>query len=83
VSALLHALRIVPWSVGEVVPELWVNPFARAPLLVRFPWARTVEVDGNGRFVVTAPTTTPRELFGLSAEWPGPEQPFERRGSEA
>lgn len=83
VSALLHALRIVPWSVADGVPELWVNPFTRSPLATRFPWARIVEVDDDGRFVVTEPSLTPRELFGLPEDWPGPEKPFEQRGSEA
>jgi hypothetical protein len=83
VSGLLHALRIVPWSVGNVVPELWVNPFARAPLSMRFRWARTIEVADDGRFVVTEPTMSQRELFGLTADWPGPEEPFEQRLSES
>jgi hypothetical protein len=83
VSAVLHALRLAPWAVADVVPELWLNPWAQAPFSLRFPWARTISVDDDGRFVVDEPTVNPRELFGLSAGWPGPEQPFERRSSDS
>jgi hypothetical protein len=63
------------------VPELWLNPWAQAPFSLRLPWARTFSVDDDGRFVVDEPTVNPRDLFGLPAGWPGPEQPFERRSS--
>jgi hypothetical protein len=83
VSALLHALRLVPWAVADVVPELWLNPWARTTFMLRFPWARTISVDHDGRLVVNEATVSPRDLFGLPPEWPGPEQPFERRSSIA
>jgi hypothetical protein len=45
--------------------------------------ARTIRVGDDGRFVVSEPTMSLRELFGLTAEWPGPEQPFEQRLSKS
>jgi hypothetical protein len=79
VSAVLYASRFMPWSIASAAPELWINPWAEHPIPAdAFDWCDRVQADSVGvleRIPAGRPIT---ELLGLSAEWPGPEKPFER-----
>jgi hypothetical protein len=69
VSSVLHVSTIVPWSVAAMEPCLYHNPYAREPYagdLDRLPHARGVEGEMKWFEGVH-----PRNLFGLSADWPG------------
>ena len=43
-TGVLVAQGLIPWYVGKVEPVLWLNPWARLPLVGAFPFAK-VEVD--------------------------------------
>jgi hypothetical protein len=72
VSAVLFGDRILPWTVGQVWPELWVNPVAARSLAEDFGGAPRVEVGENGELQRLPSTAeTPAALFGLDPDWPG------------
>jgi hypothetical protein len=79
VSAVLHVPRLMPWSVGQIKPELWLNPFAQAPLSVSLPWGAEL-VLRDDTVARRRPRVSLLELFDLPAAWPGPERPFRRSG---
>jgi hypothetical protein len=60
VSGVLLAASLRPWNVLDVVPELWLNPFAQRPLHelpVFFP-LKVMEVQGRQGHLVTKPAGT-------------------------
>jgi hypothetical protein len=72
VSAVLFGDRIMPWTVAQVWPELWVNPVAAKALDSDFGGAPRVEVGETGELKRLAPKReTPAALFGLEPDWPG------------
>jgi hypothetical protein len=79
-SAVLYGRELTPWSVASVVPTLWINPWAKQPLMTHLPWARYAEVDGDGGIAMSEPATAAHLYFGLPRGWPGPERPFHTRG---
>jgi hypothetical protein len=78
VSGVVTGFGILPGrALANRRPRLWPNPWAANPLTVSLQMPQSVgspearfEHQGDGE------TTSPRAVFGLSAEWPGPEAPF-------
>jgi hypothetical protein len=76
VSAVMTAINLQPPLVARRAPRLWLNPWALQPIVDSLGW-RTTLVDAVAGTVADHPAAVaPQELLGLSAEWPGPEDPF-------
>ena len=69
-SAVLTARHINPWLVASADLTLWQNPWASKPLSDDFPWRKVIGDLGENRLVTTEPTSAPREVLGLAANWP-------------
>ena len=77
-SAVLAAKGVSPWSLGGAQLKLWVNPWAARPVELAVPCVgavtprdRSIERRGAAESVLS--------WLNLSADWPGPEQPFDVR----
>jgi hypothetical protein len=76
VSGVLTARSILPWTVADIEPLMWHNPWAEHPIPPGLPWA-SVKADLTTGVVTRAKADRPaHERFGLPAEWPGPGDPF-------
>lgn len=75
VSAVLSAVHLNPWTVAQISPRVWPNPWAKRPLHVSLPFARTMlEVNGSqGSFEEVDSIGLPHELLSLPEDWPGAE----------
>jgi len=78
VSAVLAAINLAPYFVARNMPRLWHNPWARRPLTAELPWPGAAADPETGLLERGEANVPPHELFGLQAEWPGPEDPFPR-----
>lgn len=77
VSAVMVADALLPWSVGDRLPRIWVNPAPAHPLTSYMGLPTAVRLE-NGRVVLEDGRLSPRGLFGLPADWPGPDPRFSR-----
>jgi hypothetical protein len=68
-SAVLFGETMRAWSVADRLPDLWINPWATNPLPRSEPFA-TVVLNGDGKLVPTAASTTGAEVFDLTPGWP-------------
>lgn len=73
VSAVLFGNYLRPWRVADMLPELWINPWASMPVPDVPPFA-TLAVDADGNFVTGAATRTAEEVFGLPPQSPNVDQ---------
>lgn len=78
VSAVITAINLGPAVVATVAPRLWLNPWAKPPLVADLPWHRTVIDLANGEPVDEPARESSQEFFGLPPAWPGPGRPFPR-----
>lgn len=80
VSAVLIGSAIQPWSASRTWPRLWLNPWARQPLTIDFPFpAARVEDE---RLTFTDEKLRPHQVLGLRPDWPGdPESRSESSGA--
>jgi hypothetical protein len=69
VSAVLTAIDLSPTAVTVVEPCLWLNPWARCPLLAELPWER-VDASTRGLIAHAPANASSAELFGLGQRWP-------------
>jgi hypothetical protein len=76
ISAVAVASRLRPWTCASHLPELWLHPWARAPLTCELPFVQAT-ADGEGSLVYTDTQAAAWEVLGLPADWPGPELPFD------
>lgn len=71
VSAVMFSEHLRPWRVAQELPTVWTNPWAKSPLTSTLPLA-TQTAENNGRVYWSASQeTSPPELFGIAADWPG------------
>jgi hypothetical protein len=76
VSAVLFGQGLFAWTVATRWPTLWLNPVAKQELgseLIALP---RIVVTADGRLTRSDAAGPPSALFGLAADWPGPEEPF-------
>ncbi len=66
---------VLPWTAAKAVPRLWLNPGAARPLPMQLELP-TASLDIEGRLVLSPDELSGADLFGLQADWPGPEGPF-------
>lgn len=76
VSAVITGTNLMPWTLASVWPRLWPNPWAQRPLEVDLPFPKGI-ADQQGVVAYVDVDEAPHESFGLPADWPGPEAPFE------
>ncbi len=69
ISAVLLARSISPHSVATARLELVHNPWAQFPLLDE-ALLKLTQYKPEGREMVKYPGLRPRDIFGLSNEWP-------------
>lgn len=75
VSGILVGDALLPWLAGARLPRLWSNPSASRELQWR-PGLSTGSLSEAGEVRLVDATLSPRDVFGLSPDWPGPEAPF-------
>jgi hypothetical protein len=78
VSGLITGFGILPGpELANRRPRLWPNPWATNPLTESLPIPQSA---GNTKAQFDhqddEETPSPRDIFGLRADWPGPEPPF-------
>jgi hypothetical protein len=75
VSGVLVANAVLPWTAAKALPRLWIHPEAAHPLPsdVGLP---TATIGSDARLSLSQGDREEAELFGLNADWPGPEPPF-------
>jgi hypothetical protein len=77
VSAVLVADHVGPWRIPEALPTLWHHPAAEHPLPVfDAPWRQAAIDKSTGAIAFVDSAIALRDLFGLAADWPGPEPAF-------
>jgi hypothetical protein len=69
-GVLFAEAELKPWSVGNTLPELWLNPWAPRPISAALPFA-THTADDNGNMISTPADATPQQLFNLPVESSG------------
>jgi hypothetical protein len=73
VSAVIAGMGIHPWDVAQRQPVVWLNPWAARPISDEFGWG-TRRLDlASGQMERRDAPGLPLNLFGLAADWPGPE----------
>lgn len=71
VSGVLVGKDIYPWAVcRSELPELWVNPWADAPMEVHFPFTAHTANDDGQVSCIREKATSADLLFGLAQGWP-------------
>ncbi len=70
VSGVLHLRGVMPWSIGNTVPVLYVNGLAAIPLPDRAFPVKTVRWMPNQPLELTEKGEAPWKTFGLWPEWP-------------
>jgi hypothetical protein len=76
VSVVLAATELPPWLVGRTHPLIWRNPSARRHLTSRLPFRSALWDYDRAQFIEGPPGKPIHELFGIPADWPGPDKPF-------
>ena len=78
VSGLMTGFGILPGpEFANRRPRLWPNPWATNPLTESLQIPVSVgSTEAQFEHQADEETSSPRELFGLRADWPGPEPPF-------
>jgi hypothetical protein len=69
ISAVLFGNTLSASSVASKLPELWVNPWASAPLPGLEPF-QTTYVDADNKLATREATETAAAVFKLPSEWP-------------
>jgi hypothetical protein len=77
VSAVLTGVNVVPATCARSAPRLWHHFAPDRPFEADLPLASARVVGDELVFTDARP---PHEILGLSADWPGPESPFETSG---
>jgi len=75
-SGVLIARHLVPWTITTTVPTLWHHPSAHLPLTIDAPMWRIARVDSASAIAFENPRLPIGAFFGLSPQWPGPEEPW-------
>lgn len=76
-SAVLIGAYVAPWLSAATELRLWQNPWAMFPIHCDAASVATIiSPEGDGSLAATAATVSTGELFGLPADWPGPEPAF-------
>lgn len=76
ISAVLTGVGMGPGSVARFEPTLWHHYAPRRPLTAAFPIRSARAINNDIEFSdATAPIAS---IFGLPADWPGPEPAFPR-----
>jgi hypothetical protein len=77
-SGLITGLGILPGpELANRRPRLWPNPWAANPLTESLQMPQSVgSTQAHFEHQDDEDTPSPRAVFGLSADWPGPEPPF-------
>lgn len=75
VSAVITGTALQPWNLATSAPTTWLNPWAARPLDVPM-MTRLADITTAGAVTFRDPSRPPHEVFGLPADWPGPEAPF-------
>jgi hypothetical protein len=78
VSAVITGTSLMPWNVATTWPRLWPNPWAARPLSVELPFPIALATE-DGAVSYEDRDDAPAGIFGLPADWPGPEDRFERQ----
>jgi hypothetical protein len=69
VSAVLFGNTLSAYSAASRLPELWLNPWAPAPLAGLEPF-QTVYVDDDNHLATREATAAAAAVFKLPPEWP-------------
>jgi hypothetical protein len=72
VSAALTASHLAPWQVTTKLPLLWRNPWAAKPFHEDLPFPQALATE-DGAVTYAEGAGTPVDVFGLAADWPGPD----------
>jgi hypothetical protein len=76
VAAVLTVATPRPWNVADLIPRLWINPWAPHPYAGPRLWDWVTVDPHTGQFVEGPSEATTAHLLGLAPGWP-PGQPFE------
>jgi hypothetical protein len=77
VSAVLLGPGVLPWTIVQTSPTLWLNPYAEHPLATSVLPVPLVCVDERETVREIEACVTLAQLFELADDWPGPEPPFD------
>lgn len=70
VSAVMFSECLHPYNVADVLPSVWVNPWAKRPLPNGLPLKRHSATDNVRPYVVDEALVSADELFSLPSGWP-------------
>lgn len=70
VSAVVTIPKLSAASAAIAEPTVWINPWAKHPLVHEFPWRRK-EIAPDGQITTHEATTAAAEILGLPPGWPG------------
>lgn len=73
VSAVLLSSGFGISEVARAGPAVWHNPWCYEPLDVSLPWPSIRFQEQTGHFKQVSDGVASHTLFGLPADWPGPE----------
>ncbi len=79
VSAVMTAVGLHHANAADVIPHLWINPWANRPLNEGWPFPSATASD-RGEISYSGAQPDMRGLLGVGTDWPGAE-PFPRETS--
>lgn len=72
-SAVITGTDVMPWTIAQVWPRLWRNPWAARPVDADLGLPEAVASE-RGIATYSERAEAP---FGFPDDWPGPEEPFQ------
>ncbi|WP_199253852.1 hypothetical protein [Mycolicibacterium mengxianglii] len=70
VSAVMFSEHLHPYNVADVLPSLWLNPWAARPLSGKMPLQKHTATDNGTPYVAEESEVAADKVFGLPNGWP-------------